>query len=130
MSVQDPSVPLALPDRARPFRWGYYAVRTLLVAVLLAAAAMLPHDRGPDHGYDVGVVSYEKRDGLVLGYHSIAVREGAGEAPRNAGDIYDRREALAYARARAQEAFPDDPRGVQMADEIAEVFIEPNIVFD
>ena len=51
MSVQEGSVPLALPDRARPFRWGYYAVRTLLVALLLAAAAVLPHDRGPGDRY-------------------------------------------------------------------------------
>jgi len=31
-----------LPDRARAFRWGYYAVRLLLVAVLLGLAAGLP----------------------------------------------------------------------------------------
>lgn len=42
MSVQDsPTVP-ALPDRARSFRWGYYAVRVLLVGLLLALAATLP----------------------------------------------------------------------------------------
>src|SRR4030095_5585346 len=42
MTVQEsPSLP-ALPDRARAFRWGYYAVRFLLVAALLALAAWLP----------------------------------------------------------------------------------------
>jgi hypothetical protein len=46
MSVQDPAVP-ALPDRARPFRWGYFAVRLLLVAVLLATAALLSGGRSP-----------------------------------------------------------------------------------
>lgn len=40
-----PSVP-ALPDRARSFRWGYYAVRLLMAAVLLAAAAALPVGQG------------------------------------------------------------------------------------
>ena len=39
-----PQVP-ALPDRVRSVRWGYYAVRVLLVAVLLALAGVLP--RGP-----------------------------------------------------------------------------------
>src|SRR5436190_24114337 len=51
MSVQEGLVPPALPDRARPFRWGYYAARTLLVAVLLAAAAFLPRERGPGDRY-------------------------------------------------------------------------------
>src|SRR5262245_54203777 len=51
MSVQEGSVSAGLPDRARPFAWGYYAVRTLLVAVLLAAAALLPQDRGPGDRY-------------------------------------------------------------------------------
>ncbi len=35
------TVPLpALPDRARPLRWGYFAVRLLLVGTLLAVAAL------------------------------------------------------------------------------------------
>ena len=51
MSVQEGSIPLALPDRARPVRWGYYAIRVLLVAVLLAAAAFLPRERGPGDRY-------------------------------------------------------------------------------
>jgi hypothetical protein len=45
MSVQDPAAPVALPDRARPLRWGYYAVRALLVVVLLAVAALVPGRR-------------------------------------------------------------------------------------
>jgi hypothetical protein len=46
MNVQE-AAPVALPDRARPLRWGYYAVRALLVVVLLASAAFLPRDGGP-----------------------------------------------------------------------------------
>ncbi len=51
MSVQEASVSPALPDRARPVRWGYYAVRGLLVAALLIAAAFLPRDHGPADRY-------------------------------------------------------------------------------
>ena len=247
MSVQDLSVPLALPDRARPFRWGHYAVRTLLVAVLLAAAALLPHDRGPGdryryregdiarerviapyafqidqdevtlrrqqeeaassvppvfvidarvsaemfarfasfqdkalgvvldpsvapddrrvrvralgvpltpeaatslstpshtrhaldalntwlhHVYEVGVVSSEKHDGLVNGYHRIALREGEGESSRPTDQLLDRREALAWIDARARETFAGDPRGVRLVDEMADAFVEPNVVYD
>ncbi len=247
MSVLEGSVPVGLPDRARPFRWGYYAVRTLLVAVLLAAAAVLPHDRGPGdryryregdiaherivapyafpvdkdevtlrrqqaeaassvppvfvvdgrvssemfarfasfqvkalavvldptiapedrraqvralgvpltaeasatlaapgrarraldglntwlhHVYGQGVESFEKRDGMVLGYHSITVREGESEARRNVKDMYDRREALAYIDAQALETFAGDPRGIRMVGEVAAAFVEPNVVYD
>ncbi len=51
MSVLEPPTPIALPDRARPFRWSYHAVRSLIVVALLAAAAFLPHDRGPADRY-------------------------------------------------------------------------------
>ncbi|HTM58063.1 MAG TPA: HDIG domain-containing protein [Candidatus Udaeobacter sp.] len=37
----------ALPDRARSFRWGYYAVRVLLVGLLLALAALPIGHGGP-----------------------------------------------------------------------------------
>ncbi len=247
MSVQEGSVPLALPDRARPVRWGYYAIRVLLVAVLLAAAAFLPRERGPGdryryhegdiarerivapyafpvdkdevtlrrqqeeaassvppvfvvdgrvssemftrfsafqdkalaivldpgispddrrtkvralgvpltaeaavalsspgrarraldglnswlhHVYEVGAVSFEKRDGLVLGYHRVTVREGDGEVGKFTREMYDRREALAYVGAQAQDLFTGDPRGLHMVDEIAQTFIEPNVVYD
>jgi hypothetical protein len=36
----------ALPDRAKPLRWGYYAVRVALVVALLAVAAALPTGGG------------------------------------------------------------------------------------
>ncbi|HET7226602.1 MAG TPA: HDIG domain-containing protein [Candidatus Eisenbacteria bacterium] len=49
MSVSETSAIPALPDRQRHFRWGYFAVRALLVAILLAVAAWLPSGHGaPD----------------------------------------------------------------------------------
>jgi cyclic-di-AMP phosphodiesterase PgpH len=42
MTVTDHATHPPLPDRARSFRWGYFAVRALLVVVLLAVAALLP----------------------------------------------------------------------------------------
>src|SRR5262249_35784389 len=36
----------ALPDRARTFRWGHHVARLAMVAVLLAAAAVLPTGQG------------------------------------------------------------------------------------
>jgi len=41
----------ALPDRSRPFRWGYYAARILIVVLLLAVAAVLPTGRGIPEKY-------------------------------------------------------------------------------
>ena len=46
MSVQDTSFLPALPDRARPLRWGYFVVRSLLLALLLLTAAALPSGHG------------------------------------------------------------------------------------
>jgi hypothetical protein len=43
MTIQEPP---ALPDRVRRVRWGYFGVRLLLVAALLALAALLPGLRG------------------------------------------------------------------------------------
>lgn len=42
MSIAESTNVPSLPDRQRTFRWGYYAVRVVLVAVLLALAAGLP----------------------------------------------------------------------------------------
>ncbi|MEK7330442.1 MAG: HDIG domain-containing metalloprotein [Candidatus Eisenbacteria bacterium] len=42
MNVLDQVALPALPDRARSIRWGYYAIRLLLVALLLALAGLLP----------------------------------------------------------------------------------------
>jgi putative nucleotidyltransferase with HDIG domain len=240
MTVQDSTLP-ALPDRARPFRWGYFAVRGLMVAVLLAVAAAIPsghgardrfryhegdiaHDRvvapydfrvekdeatlrreqalaaaavppvlnadprvaadmlgrfaafqeralavvlapaGADRVeqvrslgiplsaasaeafaapgrarrvlkelggwlhdlYDAGIVA-EKRNGLVQGFRTVSIQEGESESPRAASLMFDRREAQAVIERRAAEAFPDDPRAVKLASELAAPFLQPNV---
>lgn len=51
MSDAPSSLLPALPHRARPFRWGYYAARVGLVAALLAVAAYLPQARGIPEKY-------------------------------------------------------------------------------
>jgi hypothetical protein len=42
MSIPEQATRPALPDRARSFRWGHYAVRALLIAILLAVSVLLP----------------------------------------------------------------------------------------
>ncbi|MBI5711791.1 MAG: HDIG domain-containing protein [Candidatus Eisenbacteria bacterium] len=246
MTVQDTAPLPALPDRARPLRWGFFAVRALLVLVLLALAALLPSGRGaPDRFryregdiardrvvapydfrvekdeatlhreqaqaaaavapvfmvdtrvssdmlgrfalfqekalavvlspavrpgdradrvralgvplseesadalaapgrarralrelgtwlndvYVAGVVA-EKRGDALQGYRSVNLQEGESEAPRPAGLLYDRREALALIARRAQSAFPDDPSGTKLVTELAAPFVQPNVVFN
>jgi putative nucleotidyltransferase with HDIG domain len=51
MSASDSALLPALPDRARPFRWRYFAARFGMVVVLLAIAALLPKARGVPEKY-------------------------------------------------------------------------------
>jgi hypothetical protein len=44
--------------------------------------------------------------------------------------LYDRREALALSHQRARAAFPYDPRGVRLMDELAVPFLQANVVWD
>ncbi len=61
MSEIDLSPAPALPDRARPLRWGYWAVRALLVVVLLAVAALLPTGGSSDRfRYREGDIARER----------------------------------------------------------------------
>lgn len=62
MTVQDQVARPPLPGRARSVRWGYYAVRLLLVAVLLTLAALLPtHPRIPEkYRYRFGDIARER----------------------------------------------------------------------
>jgi cyclic-di-AMP phosphodiesterase PgpH len=62
MSVFEQASRPALPDRARSIRWGYYAVRVLLVAVLLAVAGLLPsHPRVEEkYRYRLGDIARER----------------------------------------------------------------------
>jgi putative nucleotidyltransferase with HDIG domain len=76
-----------------------------------------------------GVVA-EKRNGLLLGYRSVTVREGESETLRDAGALADRREAAAWVEQRARSAYAEDPRGVSLAAGLAAAFLEPNVVHD
>jgi len=246
MSVQDVAQHPALPDRARSVRWGYYAVRVLLVVLLLALAAVLP--RGPSapdkyrlregdiarerlvapydlrvekdeaslrreqqqaaaaeqpvfmvdarasadmqnrfaafqekalaavldpslrpadraarlralgvplsdesavglaapgrarralesvggwlhEVYDAGVTQ-EKRNGALLGYRTVNLRDGEAETPRAASLFFDRREALLLIERRARNAFLQDASGVRLVAEIAAPFVQPNVLYD
>ena len=62
MSREDAVQVPALPDRVRSVRWGYYAVRVLLVAVLLAVAGVLPGGpRTPErYRYREGEIARER----------------------------------------------------------------------
>ena len=79
--------------------------------------------------YQAGVVA-EKRNGRLLGYSSINLREGDSESPRAASLFFDRREALALFERRARSAFSGDPAAVRLAVELATAFIQPNVVYD
>ena len=79
--------------------------------------------------YTAGVVS-EKRNDLLLGYRNVNVREGEVEMPRPATLLYDRREALARVDERSRTAFPGDPSGARLLNEMAGPFVQPNVVYD
>ena len=246
MTVTEPAARPALPDRARSFRWGHYAVRTLLVALLLALSVLLPsHPRVDDkYRYRIGDIARErvvapydfrvqkdeatlrreqqtaaaavppvfvvdqrvssetldrlaqfqekvlqlvldpalpplervnrlqglgvtlsdesaralaapgrarrvlrdlgtwlhdlatagvvpeKQNGMLQGYRSIALREGESEQARAVSMLYDRREALDTIARRAHDAYPNDAAGAELAAEVAEPFVQPNIVYD
>jgi putative nucleotidyltransferase with HDIG domain len=246
MSAEEVTQVPALPDRVRSVRWGYYAVRVLLVAVLLALAGVLPRGpRTPDRFryregeiarervvapydfrvekdevalrreqqsaaadvppvfmvdarassdvlarfdsfreqtltalmdpalppperaerlrssgvplsdeaaialaapgrarrsldllgewlravYESGTVA-EKRNGQLLGYDSVSVRDGDAEVLRAATSLHDRREAMEFIERRAATAFSGDPRGMRLVTELAAAFLQPNVLHD
>lgn len=98
MSVQDTTPLPALPDRARPFRWGYFAVRVLLVAVLLGAVAALPsgHQVPEKFRYHEGDIARER----VVAPYDFRVEKDEGAL---------RREQEAAAAA-VSPVFTVDPR--------------------
>jgi putative nucleotidyltransferase with HDIG domain len=79
--------------------------------------------------YDGGMVA-EKRNGQLMGYDSVSVREGEHESMRPAGTFYDRREAMEFIERRAATAFAGDPQGVRLVAELAQVFLQPNVLHD
>jgi putative nucleotidyltransferase with HDIG domain len=76
MSVQDPVAVPALPDRARPFRWGYFTLRALMVVTLLAVAAVLPGSHGVNDRfrYHEGDIA---RDRVVAPYDFRVLKDEA-----------------------------------------------------
>ncbi|HKQ58952.1 MAG TPA: HDIG domain-containing protein [Candidatus Eisenbacteria bacterium] len=62
MNTPDQVARPALPDRARSFRWRYYAARTLLVLSLLTLSALLPnHPRVEEkYRYRIGDIARER----------------------------------------------------------------------
>lgn len=79
--------------------------------------------------YDSGIVA-EKRQGALLGYASVNLREGDAEGPIAASMLLDRREALQSIDKQARAAFPGDPVSVRLANELAAAFTTPNVVHD
>ncbi len=63
----------ALPDRARSFRWGHYAVRALLVLALLALSVLLPtHPRVEEkYRYRIGDIARER----IVAPHDFRVQK-------------------------------------------------------
>ena len=79
--------------------------------------------------YDNGVVA-EKRGGRIQGYAAVSLRDGATEVPRAATKLLDRRQAVEAVQSKARVAFRSDPRGVRLATQLAEYFVQPNVVYD
>jgi putative nucleotidyltransferase with HDIG domain len=79
--------------------------------------------------YSAGVVA-EKRDGTLMGYRVVSLREGESVAPHPSSLIYDRRDALVLVDQRASEAFADDPRAAHAMVELAEPLVQPNVIYD
>ncbi len=76
-----------------------------------------------------GIVA-EKKDGYILGYRTVTLREGETEAPAAAERFFEKSEALDRIGARARSTFVGDPRAVTLAVAIAQPFLQPTIVYD
>ena len=76
-----------------------------------------------------GVVA-EKKNGFVLGYRTVTLREGETEAPAAASRFFEKREALDRLGARARSTFIGDPRAVQLAVALAQPFVQPTVMYD
>lgn len=76
-----------------------------------------------------GIVA-EKKNGFVLGYRTVTLREGETEAPAAASRFFEKREALDRIGARARQAFVGDPKAVQLAVALAQPFVQPTVLYD
>jgi putative nucleotidyltransferase with HDIG domain len=103
-------------------------------AAALAAPGRARHALGSLGGwlrevYDAGIVT-EKRNGTLMGYRLVSVRDGETESPRAAELFYDRREALLLIERRARTAFAVDPAGARLVNELAGPFVQPDVLYD
>jgi putative nucleotidyltransferase with HDIG domain len=78
---------------------------------------------------DAGVVA-EKKNGFILGYRLVALREGDGELPAPASRFLDKKEALDRIAHHAADEFPNDPRGVHLVTQLATPFVQPTVIYD
>jgi cyclic-di-AMP phosphodiesterase PgpH len=76
-----------------------------------------------------GIVG-EKKNGYVLGYRTVTLREGETQAPAAAARFYEKREALDRIGNRAKAAFAGDARAVQLAMALAQPFLQPTVMYD
>lgn len=76
-----------------------------------------------------GVVA-EKKGGFILGYRSITLRDGDGEAVAPASRFLEKRDAVERIARLGRQAFPNDPRGAQLVIELATPFIQPTVLYD
>jgi hypothetical protein len=76
-----------------------------------------------------GIVE-EKKNGLVLGYRTVTLREGGVESPAAAARFFEKREALDRIGAKARAAFAGDSRAVQLAVALAQPFVQSTVLYD
>jgi len=76
-----------------------------------------------------GIVG-EKRNGYILGYRTVTLREGESEAPSAAARFFEKREALDRIGSKARAAFAGDSRAVQLAMALAQPFLQPTVMYD
>jgi putative nucleotidyltransferase with HDIG domain len=72
----------------------------------------------------------EKRNDQLMGHLEVSVRNGDAETLRSASTLYDRRQALALIERRSRANYPGDRRSVQLAVELSEPFLTPNVIYD
>ena len=76
-----------------------------------------------------GVVA-EKKGGFILGYRIVNLREGDTEVAVPASRFLEKREAVEQIAARAQAAFGNDTRSVQLVQALAAPFVQPTVLYD
>lgn len=76
-----------------------------------------------------GVVG-EKKNGFVLGYRTVTLREGETEAPAAAARFFEKKEALDRIAAKARSTFAGDARSIQLAVALAQPFVQPTVMYD